>query len=82
MATACILLYISANQVLDTSLSLNPPNPMSLSANWNGMSSNQDKAMVDQGVKQEIKEEVLHMEAEEAVSTGHSLIILPAPEVI
>jgi hypothetical protein len=82
MATACILLYISANP--GSSRSSNP-NLIELSANWTGTSGNQDKG--DQGVTQEIKEEVPQMEEKEAVSTGQeanatSLITSPAPEVI
>jgi hypothetical protein len=86
MATAFILLYISANP--GTSTSSNPnlnPNLMELSVNWTGTISNQDK--VDQGFTQEIKEEAPEMEAKEAVSTGGganatSLITSPAPQVI
>ncbi|KAJ4798045.1 nucleotide-diphospho-sugar transferase family protein [Rhynchospora pubera] len=66
MATACILLYISANPGSNPSAGSNP-NPLELSANWTG-SSKPDS--VDQGVTGEIKEEVLQMEAKEAASTG------------
>lgn len=85
MATACIFLYISANP--GSSLSLDPspnPDPMELSANWTGASKQEQ---VDQGVSEEIKEEVLQTEAVEAGSTGQeanttALIPTPAPEVI
>lgn len=85
MATACIFLYISANPGSTSSFNPSPnPNPMELSANWTGASKQEQ---VDQGVSEEIKEEVLQMEAMEAGSTGQeanttALIPTPAPEVI
>lgn len=85
MATACIFLYISANPGSTSSFNPSPnPNPMELSANWTGASKQEQ---VDQGVSEEIKEEVLQKEATEDGSTGQeanttALIPTPAPEVI
>lgn len=80
MATACILLYISANPFSSPTSNPSPnSNPMELSSNWTG-------TKVDQGVTREIKEEAAlrmdHGSMGQGATNTTSTTPAPEPEVI